>query len=144
MTSTNGIGWTVGSTPADNSWTSVAFGGGRFVAVATSSINRFNRVMTSPDLSAPPAVASITDDDPAPADRGQLEALVCLEDFIRAGEPRNGCVDKILAGAVGFRLPNWYQHELAAGTNHSMNRPDSPRQCCAVNGVVAVGSVTVP
>jgi gamma-glutamylcyclotransferase len=44
-------------------------------------------------------------------DRGLLETLVYIEDFIRTGEPRDGYVDKILAGAVEFGLPDWYQHE---------------------------------
>lgn len=46
-------------------------------------------------------------------DRGPLEALVCLEDFIRVGKPRDGYVEKILTGTVEFGLPAWYQHELA-------------------------------
>ncbi len=39
--------WVAQTTPADNSWTSVAYGNGLFVAVAASGIG--NRVMTSPD-----------------------------------------------------------------------------------------------
>jgi gamma-glutamylcyclotransferase len=44
-------------------------------------------------------------------DRGLLETLVYIEDFIPTGEPRDGYVPKILAGAVEFGLPDWYQHE---------------------------------
>ena len=46
-------------------------------------------------------------------DRGPLEALVYIEDFTQAGEPRDGYVDKILAGAVELGLPDWWQHALA-------------------------------
>lgn len=42
-----GIDWTSRSSAADNSWLSVAYGEGLFVAVASSGGG--NRVMTSPD-----------------------------------------------------------------------------------------------
>ena len=43
----DGITWTTRTSPADNDWMSVAYGGGLFVAVARSGVG--NRVMTSPD-----------------------------------------------------------------------------------------------
>jgi hypothetical protein len=47
MTSPDGITWTLGSTPADNNWVSLAYGSGLFVAVAATGAG--DRVMTSPD-----------------------------------------------------------------------------------------------
>jgi len=47
MTSPDGITWTLGTSAADNQWTSVAYGDGLWVAVATSGTG--NRIMTSPD-----------------------------------------------------------------------------------------------
>lgn len=45
-TSTDGLTWTLRTTPQDNIWSGIAFGNGVFVAVATDGTNR---VMTSPD-----------------------------------------------------------------------------------------------
>jgi len=42
-----GLDWTAQVSAADNSWTSVTYGNGLFVAVASSGTG--NRVMTSPD-----------------------------------------------------------------------------------------------
>ena len=42
-----GITWTIRTSAADNSWRSVAYGGGLFVAVSFTGSG--NRVMTSPD-----------------------------------------------------------------------------------------------
>jgi hypothetical protein len=47
MTSPNGVTWTARSSAADNSWNSVTYGNGLFVAVAGSGTG--NRVMTSPN-----------------------------------------------------------------------------------------------
>ncbi|MCM2339445.1 MAG: fibronectin type III domain-containing protein [Burkholderiales bacterium] len=47
MTSPDGITWTPRTSAVDNSWSSVTYGNGLFVAVANSGTN--NRVMTSPD-----------------------------------------------------------------------------------------------
>jgi hypothetical protein len=49
MTSTNGIDWTIGSTPVDNNWNAVCWSSleGRFYAV--SSTGTYNRAMTSTD-----------------------------------------------------------------------------------------------
>jgi N-acetylmuramoyl-L-alanine amidase len=44
-----GIDWSLKNTPADNEWSSIAYGNGRFVAVAANSDNGISRVMTSPD-----------------------------------------------------------------------------------------------
>jgi predicted RecA/RadA family phage recombinase len=46
MTSLDGITWTSRTSPADNSWGSVTYGNGLFVAVSSDGTNR---VMTSPD-----------------------------------------------------------------------------------------------
>jgi hypothetical protein len=48
MTSPDGITWTAQTAAANNDWVSVTYGGGLFVAVATSG-TAANRVMTSPD-----------------------------------------------------------------------------------------------
>ena len=47
MTSPDGVTWTVGTTPNNNSWSSVTYGNGLFVAVSGTGTG--NRVMTSPD-----------------------------------------------------------------------------------------------
>ena len=47
MTSPDGINWTIRTSAADNSWRSVTYGNGLFVAVAYTGTG--NRVMTSPD-----------------------------------------------------------------------------------------------
>jgi hypothetical protein len=47
MTSPDGITWTSRTSAADNSWASVTYGNGLFVAVSYSGTG--NRVMTSPD-----------------------------------------------------------------------------------------------
>jgi uncharacterized protein (TIGR02145 family) len=47
MSSPDGINWTSRSSAADNSWTSVTYGDGLFVAVSNDGVG--NRVMTSPD-----------------------------------------------------------------------------------------------
>jgi hypothetical protein len=47
MTSPDGITWTSQTSAADNSWNSITYGNGLFVAVASSGVG--NRVMTSPD-----------------------------------------------------------------------------------------------
>ena len=47
MTSPDGIAWTIRSSAANNSWHSVTYGNGLFVAVSYSGTG--NRVMTSPD-----------------------------------------------------------------------------------------------
>jgi hypothetical protein len=47
MTSPDGITWTSRTSAADNSWRSVTYGNGLFVAVSSSGSG--NRVMTSPD-----------------------------------------------------------------------------------------------
>jgi len=47
MTSPDGITWTSRTSAADNSWNSVTYGNGLFVAVSTTGTG--NRVMTSPD-----------------------------------------------------------------------------------------------
>ena len=47
MTSPDGITWTIQTSAADNSWRSVTYGNGLFVAVASFATG--NRVMTSPD-----------------------------------------------------------------------------------------------
>ena len=49
MTSPDGITWTIRTSAADISWSSVTYGNGLFVAVASSSIVAGDRVMTSPD-----------------------------------------------------------------------------------------------
>jgi len=43
MTSPDGISWTLRSSAADNDWLSVTYGGGLFVAVASTGAG--NRVM---------------------------------------------------------------------------------------------------
>ncbi len=47
MTSQNGDGWSLRTTPTDNQWRSVAYGNGILVAVSTDGVG--DRVMTSPD-----------------------------------------------------------------------------------------------
>jgi hypothetical protein len=47
MTSADGITWTSRTSAADNTWWSVTYGNGLFIAVSTDGTN--NRVMTSPD-----------------------------------------------------------------------------------------------
>jgi hypothetical protein len=47
MTSPDGITWTSRTSAADNSWVSVTYGNGLFIAISTSGTG--NRVMTSPD-----------------------------------------------------------------------------------------------
>jgi hypothetical protein len=47
MTSPDGITWTIRTSAADNSWRSVTYGNGLFVAVSSDGTG--NRVMTSPD-----------------------------------------------------------------------------------------------
>jgi hypothetical protein len=47
MTSTDGITWTIRTSPADNNWYSVTYGNSAFVAVAYTGVG--NRVMTSTD-----------------------------------------------------------------------------------------------
>ena len=49
MTSPDGTTWTSRTSAADKQWSSVTYGGGLFVAVATSSSSSTGQVMTSPD-----------------------------------------------------------------------------------------------
>ncbi len=41
--------WTLRTTPLDNEWRSVTYGDGKFVAVASYSLEPRNGVMTSPN-----------------------------------------------------------------------------------------------
>jgi hypothetical protein len=61
MTSPDGITWTIRTSAADNDWTSVAYGNGLFVAVA--STGTANRVTTSPDGIAWTIRTSVADNE---------------------------------------------------------------------------------